>query len=94
METSRSRMIASALMAASLQLGGRRVEVRTGPEVNLADKLAERLVRSRFARSIIGTVPEQKGYPYRNGGERRKNAIRARRMNNAGHCNRWSARHA
>lgn len=89
---SRSRtIIAAALVAAAMRLGGRAVEVRHGVEAPLIDILPDR-VRRFFSHGV--SSQREQGYPYRNGGQRRKNAMRARRMNNAGHGNRWSARHA
>lgn len=49
-------------------------------------------VIKRWNRKATGSGPL---YPAsRNSGQRRKNAIAARRMNNAGHGNRWSRKHA
>jgi len=96
MERNRSRIIAAALTAASLQLGGRQLEIRKHNEPDFVDTLMAAVRRSTFARMLAGgsRSRDSGGYPYRNGGQRRKRAMRARRMNNAGHGNRWSAKHA
>lgn len=89
--------LVAGLMAASLKIGGQReIEVRERPEVNLADQLVKRAMQSRFYRDVLGGMFRKPNHSkmYSNGGQRRKRAIRARRMNNAGHGNRWSSRHA
>ena len=53
--------------------------------------LAENAIK-RWNKKANTTKPLYPRSP--NGGQRRKNAVRARRMNNAGHGTQWSKRHA
>lgn len=90
--TGRARVITLAALAAFAGVTGLGTQTSTGVREASSYSDFQRAFKHRVDRAggwVGGALPRSG-----NGGQRRKNAIRARRMNNAGHGNSWSRKHA
>lgn len=90
--TSRARVITLAALAAFAGITG--LGAQTDARVREASSYSDfqRAFKRRVDRAggwVGGALPRSG-----NGGQRRKRAIRARRMNNSGNGNAWSRKHA
>jgi len=80
-----SPLMRAAIIAASLQLGGQRVDVRARPETNLADTLAQRAAAMLGVSRYLGPGPAGSTRAP-NGGGRRKAAMAVKHARKYGHA--------